>query len=166
MDLDSALSDKPAEGASATDILRADHTEVRRLFGEYERVAHDAHARAAVAQSLCMQLELHDIIERDVFYPALRECDSDFVDEALGAHGEMALAAERVRMGADARQPIDTAVAELKALVEAHVNDEEQRFFRRAEERAAGKLRDLGRELVKRKEELTRSTASFEGPAT
>ena len=166
MDLDSALTDKPAEGASATDILRADHNEVRGLFAEYERVAHDAHARAAVAQSLCMQLELHDTIEREVFYPALRECDSEFVDEALSAHDEIAVAAERVRMGADARQPIDTAVAELKALVDSHVREEEQRFFRCAEENAAGKLRDLGRALVKRKEELTRSTASFEGPAT
>ena len=166
MDLDSALTDKPADGASATDILRADHTEVQRLFGEYERVAHDAHARAAVAQSLCMQLELHDTIEREIFYPALRECDSDFADEALAAHDDIAVAAERVRLGADARQPIDTAVAELQALVETHVRDEEQRFFRRAEERAADQLLALGRKIVRRKEELTRSTTSFEGPAT
>ena len=166
MDLDSALTGKPAEGAIATDILRADHTEVRRLFSEYERAASDAHAGAAVAQTLCMQLELHDAIEREIFYPALRECKSGFVDEALHAHDEIAALAERVRMHADSGDPLKETVAELKALVESHIREEEQDFFRCAEERAAGELRDLGRKLIRRKEELTRSTRSFEGPAT
>ena len=166
MDLDSALNDKPADDASATDILRADHGEVHRLFAEYARVRHDAHARAAVAQSLCMQLELHDTIEREVFYPALRELDIAFVEEALRGHADIAVAAERVRMHADVGEPLDDAMADLKAAVEPHVRDEEQRFFRRVEERVAGKLRELGRRLIRRKEELTRSTASFEGPAT
>jgi hemerythrin superfamily protein len=166
MDLDSALTGKPAEGATATDILRADHNEVRRLFSEYERAASDAHAGAAVAQSLSMQLELHDTIEREIFYPALREFDSEFVDRALGAHDEIAVLAERVRMHADSGDLLKETVAELRALVESHVREEEQVFFRCVEERAAAELRDLGRRLVERKEELTRSTASFEGPAT
>lgn len=166
MDLDSALTGKPAEGASATDILRADHSEIRRLFDEYVRAASDSHAGAAVVQALCMQLELHDTIEREIFYPALRECDSKFVGEALGAHDEIAALAERLRMHADSGDALSETVTELKALVEAHVREEEQHFFRRVEERAAGRLRDLGRKLVERKEELTRSTTSFEGPAT
>ncbi len=166
MDLDTARTGKPAEGASATDILRADHREVQRLFVEYGNAGEDRHARGVIAQSLCMQLELHDAIERDVFYPALREIDADWTSGAIEAHDQIAAAVERVRARADADSPLDDAVAALQTAVEAHVKDEEERIFPKVEAARAFSSAALGRALIQRKEELTRSTESFEGPAT
>jgi hypothetical protein len=166
MDLDTALTGKPAEGASATEILRADHREARRLFTEYGNAGEDHHARRVIAQSLCMQLELHDAIERDVFYPALREIDAAWTSDAMEVHDRIAAAVERVRARADAASPLDDAVAALQTLVEAHVRDEEERVFPKVEAARAFSSGELGRALIRRKEELTRSTESFEGPAT
>jgi hemerythrin superfamily protein len=166
MDLDTALTGKPAEGASATDILRADHDEVRRLFTQFRKAAGDAHAQRVTAQSICLQVELHDTIERDVFYPAIRELDAAWASHALEAHDRIANAVERVRSRADAAQALDEPVTKLAGLVEEHVREEEDQIFPKVEAQRAGSLRDLGRALIERKEELTRSTESFEGPAT
>ena len=166
MDLDSALTGKPAEGAGATDILRADHREVRRLFTEFEAARGDAHARAALAQALCMQIELHDALEREVFYPAARECDAQRVRDAEHDHETIAAASERVRMRADGGDALEQAVSELKARIEPHVAREESELFPAVEARGTDWLRKIGEALVCRKEQLTRSTESFEGPAT
>jgi hemerythrin superfamily protein len=166
MDLDTALTGKPAEGTSATDILRADHREARRLFDEQRRANADDHAGRVLAQALCMQLELHDRIERDVLYPVLQQVDPDAAAEAVEAHDEIAAAVERLRQRADAGDRLAEAVPQLQAIVDRHVRDEEDRLFPRLEAEKGISLVELGRELIKRKEELTRATGAFEAPAT
>jgi hemerythrin superfamily protein len=167
MDLDSALTGKPAEGAPATDILRADHRQAERLFAEFERAGAEDHTARVIAQSLCLALELHDTIEREVFYPAVLEIDSTAVEGAFGAHAEIEHALEDLRRHADANEALGEVVARLKHLVTAHVEEEEEQLLPRVEAaRSTGSLRDLGAALIKRKEELTRSTRELEGPAT
>ena len=166
MDLDSALTGKPVEGVTATEILRADHREVRRLFDEFESVRADRHAAKVVAQALSLQLELHAAIEHDVFYPAASEVDPERVEHANRMHEAVAAAAKRVRDDADADRPLDAPIAELKALVEPHVLEEEQRLFPRIEKRPETWQRELGAAIIKRKEELTGSADSLENPAT
>ena len=165
MDLDTALTGKPAEGASATDILRADHHEVRSLFSEFRNAGNDAHAKRVTAQSICIQVELHDTIEREVFYPAVADVDSEWATHALEAHDRIANAVERLRSRADAGDALDEPLARLESLIDEHVREEEERLFPKVEAHSS-RLRDLGRALIHRKEELTRSTESFEGPAT
>jgi hemerythrin superfamily protein len=166
MDLDTALTGKPAEGAPATEILRADHREAERLFGEFERVANDEHTARVVAQTLCLALELHDTIEKEVFYPAVLDIDSVSVERAFDRHAEIEDALEELKRRADANESLGDAVSRLKSLVTAHVEDEERRLFPRVEAGAKTALRELGAALIQRKEELTGSTRSLEGPAT
>lgn len=166
MDLDSALTGKPAEGASAIDILRADHREVRRLFGEFVRVQGEPHAADVVVQTLCMQIELHDRVEREVFYPAAADVAGELVERALDAHDEISAAMEDLRSRADAGEPFAEAVFHLQALIERHVAFEEGELFPSLQSQADAVQKDIGCAIVKVKEELTRSTESFEGPAT
>ncbi|MEN3355632.1 MAG: hypothetical protein V7640_3790, partial [Betaproteobacteria bacterium] len=119
MDLDSALSDKPAEGAAATDILRADHREVERLFAEYELAGSEGHARRVAMQTLCIQLELHDALETSVFYPALREIDPQRVGSAEGDHEQLRALLGELRGRDDCDAGCDGVIAQLKALVTA-----------------------------------------------
>ena len=166
MDLDTALTGKPAEGATATEILRADHREVRRLFAEFAHAEGDAHARHVAAQALCMQLELHDALERSVFYAALTGLERELVSAALAEHDEIVAIVGALRELAECDARCAADVERLQALVDAHVDEEEHALFPRVEQHDAAWLRDLGIALVKRKEELTRSTEEFEGPAT
>ena len=166
MDLDSALENKPAEGALATEVLRADHREVERLFDEYEGAGTDAHARHVVMQALCMQLELHDRLEREVFYPAVRALDEALVDRAAREHEQLMKLVADLRERDRCDTECDALVSRVKSLVEKHVQEEEQTLFPHVEHKDAGWLRELGTQLVKLKEVLTRSTEEFEGPAT
>ena len=166
MDLDTALGDKPAEGATATDMLRADHREVRRLFEEYASDSGEPQARKVVVRSACLALELHDTLEREVFYPALREKHGARIDAFVGAHDEVM----RIVRGLRDRETFDGAcdaeVKRLADLVERHAREEEDELFPQAEKLGDAWLRELGTALISRKEELTRSTKEFENPAT
>jgi hemerythrin superfamily protein len=166
MDLDSALTDKPAEGATATDILRADHREVERLFAEYEGAGDEGHARRVAMQALCTQLELHDALETTAFYPALKTMDPKRISSAERDHDRVRALVGELRGRNECDASCDSLVAQLEALVAAHVRREEHELFPRLEEQSEQPLRELGLALVKRKEELARSTEEFEGPAT
>jgi hemerythrin superfamily protein len=165
MDLDTALTGKPAEGATATDMLRADHREVRRLFSDYDLAGEDAHTARVTLRALCLQLELHDRIERDVVYPAIAKSDRDGLKSALTEHDDlMALVRDIKTNMSDAA--CRAKVKELEQRFEDHVRAEEENLFRRLESTGDAALRELGADLIERKETLTRSTEEFEGPAT
>ena len=164
MDLDSALKDKPAEGASALEILRADHAEARRLFAEYR--SSSAQQRKIALRSLCLALELHDHIEREVFYPAVKDAASDLVGQFEHAHEDVTRIVETLRDRESCDSECDAAVTQLQQQVEDHVMQEENELFPRLEKLGAAKLGDLGLAIVRRKEDLTRSTQEFENPAT
>jgi hypothetical protein len=165
MDLDSALEGKPAEGTSATDILRADHREVERLFAQYEDAEGDAQSRLVLMRTLCMQLELHDRLEREVFYPAAGQLVPDAVAVAAREHDEIMQVVSSLRERSTCDRDCDRALANLRTLVDRHVHEEETELFARLEKQGPD-LCALGEKLVRHKEAATRSTESFEGPAT
>jgi hypothetical protein len=166
MDLDSALNDKPAEGAGATDILRADHREVRRLLKAYAQDKSEPLVRKVLARTACLQIELHDALEREVFYPALRERERAKVDWFLHEHDEIMRIVLDVRDREEWNDECDSAVARLSTLVERHAREEEEELFPVVEAMGAKWLVELGTAIVRQKEALTRSTKEFEGPAT
>lgn len=166
MDLDSALAGKPAEGATALDILHADHLEIERLFGEYHSAEHDSQLRRVTLQTLCMQLELHDKLEASSLYPALRKMRPQIVGDAERDHDDIRHRVRELRERNDCSAECDNKLTQLQALVEHHVRDEEDGLFRYLQQQSDQWLRALGTALVRCKEELTRSTAEFEGPAT
>ncbi len=171
MDLDSALTGKSAEGASATQILRDDHDEIRRLVEKYHAAGSEAgHARRALAEAIAMQAELHTRVEEAVFYPAVARIDPGFVEHAREEHRGRA---EQV----DALEALDRADAgdesryfeiaeQLMAALARHMDDEERLLFPKVEREMAGGLQALGIELVRCKEALTGSVEDFENPAT
>jgi hypothetical protein len=94
------------------------------------------------------------------------ELDPKRVEEARAAHSEIERCVEDLRKRADADGPLDEALAQLKALVESHVREEESGLFPQVEKSDASDLRTLGVALIERKEQLTGSTRSLEAPAT
>ena len=161
VDMQSALSGK-ATGDRATDLLREDHRKVRELFEQYERaIAEQWDTRQSLAEEISMQLEVHSRVEEEIFYPAIRRIDAEFVAHAIEQHQAVDQIIERLKQSSE-EVHYDAAISELQRLVEPHMDDEEA-LFERLEERVPEALGLLRAKIVKRKEQLTGSTQEMEG---
>jgi len=117
----------------ATELLKQQHQEVRRLFKAVE-ASQDAAEKKALFLDLASNLVGHDGIEREIFYPACEEAMGldDDLGEALVEHGviEFSLYQANEALG---KEDFDFKVTVLKELVEHHVEEEEKEFFPKVE---------------------------------
>src|SRR4029450_8954413 len=66
--------DRTEEAPKATDLLKSQHDDVRKLFKDYEDSGENAHAtRKRLIDEAGRQLDVHAELEERVFYPACRE---------------------------------------------------------------------------------------------
>jgi hypothetical protein len=75
----SAGSSRGRNGSGRDDaiaLLKGDHREVERLFGEFERTRSDDQKRQLAGQ-ICLALRTHTTIEEEIFYPAFLEATGD-----------------------------------------------------------------------------------------
>ena len=59
------------QDVNAVDMLKKDHQEVAQLFEQCERA--EAAERQAIATQIFNALDIHTILEEEIFYPAVRE---------------------------------------------------------------------------------------------
>src|SRR5687768_8472948 len=74
--------------ASATNIIRDDHARVLATFHGY-RIDFSPIAKRALADTICLELEVHAQLEEEIFYPAMRTVDPSLVDKSVPEHDEM-----------------------------------------------------------------------------
>src|SRR3977135_2290816 len=94
MEICMARSKRHSKGASKNDavkLLTADHTKVKKLFKDFEKLKEGdggAKQKSALVQQICNELTIHTKVEEEIFYPALRESidDEDLMDEADVEH--------------------------------------------------------------------------------
>jgi hemerythrin superfamily protein len=144
----------------ALSLLKTDHDEVRRLFDELLAAPPQAHTdRRERLERIRDGLELHSVIEEEIFYPALEESSSEDLRRAsLRAQEEHRL----VEVLLDDLEPDFleeeeqlAKVAVLRKLVLSHADDEETVLFPMVRrEFDDEQLAMLGDELAQRKEEL------------
>lgn len=151
----------------AIELLKKDHQEVTKLFQRF-RGAKGDRAGAAVVEKICDELDVHSLIEEDIFYPAVRRADDDLaakVDEALQEHArvkqQVATLRARVReAGREDAGDLSGQVGALEQDVEHHVTEEEGEMFPRVTEAMSERERsELGERLQRRKRELAGETA-------
>jgi hemerythrin superfamily protein len=154
---------RPAGTASAaktdaTILLERDHSEVKKLFKQYEKLADaeaDGEDRKALAEQICDMLTVHATIEEEIFYPAARaaEVEEDLLDEAEVEHASAKdLIAQIKSMGPD-DELYDAKVTVLGEYINHHVQEEEGEMFPKCR-RAKMDLAGLATELAERKSEL------------
>jgi hemerythrin superfamily protein len=147
---------------NAIELLKADHEKVRGLFEELTNTTSRAEkTRTQLLAKLRLELDVHTLIEEEIFYPAFREAasgadDKELIFEALEEHraaGELVLpdlletevASER--FGGRAKV--------LKELVEHHADEEEKDMFPKARKLLGREqLDELGAQMAERKREL------------
>jgi hemerythrin-like domain-containing protein len=153
----------------AIELLQRDHRKVEDLFHQYEQAGERAHkTKRELVEQISSELEVHTALEEEIFYPAAEAAaskdDKQQVREGYEEHhvvkvllGE--LAGMRPEQAAERIRPEDTEydpkVTVLMENVRHHIEEEESELLPKASETLGqARLRDLGEQMAKRKEQL------------
>ncbi|MGE5524810.1 MAG: hemerythrin domain-containing protein [Rhodospirillaceae bacterium] len=140
---------------SATSMLRMDHTHVLATFHQYEMDS-SLRAKKALADTICLSLEIHAQIEEEIFYPAMRSTDPQQIDKSYPEHAEMKRLITQLRTMDAASAEFDDIFMQLMRSVIHHVADEETILFPDAERLLGSeRLGELGAQMTKRRLELS-----------
>jgi hemerythrin superfamily protein len=144
---------------NAIDLLKKDHREVEALFKEFEELEDNAEAAEQVIETACTELKIHDRIETEIFYPALREAAeqeeiADLLDEAEVEHDTVRELIEKL----EGMDPTDgkrhAHFTVLSEYVKHHVKEEEKEMFPKVKKLKLLDLKALGEEMKERKQAL------------
>jgi hypothetical protein len=147
-------------------LLKADHREVERLFGEFESTRSDDR-KQEIAARICEALKAHTTIEEEIFYPAFLEAteETDIHHEAEIEHAGATHLIEEIESAGPEDDHFEARVTVLKEMVRHHVNEEEKRggMFTKASSSDMD-LTALGRQLRERKLEIMGEAAEGDAP--
>ena len=132
------------------DLILTDHELVASLFDEFGRTGD-----AGVVGQIIDQLGGHDDAEHGALYPlaAIVLDDADLLDRSLAAHAEVKQQIDHLK--AQEGPPFVDAVAVLRALVEAHVADEEKHLLPALRQAATDRqLDELGGRILQAKQRV------------
>ena len=130
------------------------------LFAQYERSGD-----YETVMQLCRELAVHSMIEEELVYPLLRSKVSvGLADEARDEHQEAKDIITRIEGLAPEDEGLADAVAELKAAVEHHVQEEESELFPRMEKELPDTTSILGPDIAARKTVLLKAAQLQQGP--
>jgi len=139
---------------TATHMIRTDHAHVMGTFHEYE-VDAPPRVKKALADSVCMALEVHAQLEEEIFYPAMRAfADTEFVNKSVPEHQQMRELIAQLRNLEPTDSTFDSTFFKLMNVVMHHVADEETLLLPTAERELADRLGDLGAQMSKRRLQL------------
>jgi hemerythrin superfamily protein len=180
------MAQQTQQEPNAVDMLKKDHQDVTQLFEQCERAS--AAERQPIANQIFNALDIHTILEEEIFYPAVREqVDFDEVLEEEELEGEeasteeveseeetdegddiIALSYQEHQIVKDLIKQLKTMdvqssdykerFAELKEAVLDHASEEEELIFPAA--RLKLDLNALGNEMQQRRIALVSSMAA------
>ena len=154
------MADKPRTDLDAIELLLQDHREVESLFQEFDSLeAGEEDDAEELVEDACLELEIHDKLEIEIFYPAVREAATDddiqdLLDDAEDEHEavrELIEKLEEMEPDDDARDALFTTLIEQ---VKHHVEEEESELFPKVKKLEGLDLVALGAEMKERKSEL------------
>ena len=146
---------------SATTMIRMDHTHVLASFHQYATDSRPQTKRA-LANAICLALEIHAQLEEEIFYPALREAidTPGLLDEAQAEHQLARELIARIESMKQDGSAMDELVSQLARVVEQHVKEERDHLFPKARAADALDLDELGAKLKERQQQLEAQVAS------
>ncbi len=148
---------KPADAIA---VLKQDHELVRELLSSLENAT--GARRAKLLAQVDQELKIHTTIEEEIFYPAFLDAarkkdDKKLYYEALQEHHVVDLVMPEASEG-ESPEELKAKAKVLKEIIEHHADEEEKEMFPRARKLFdREELRELGQELLARKEQLKRS---------
>ena len=149
------------ESHDAIDLLMEDHKRVQKIFDDFETVDRDdAEAVQELVETACMELQLHSMLEEEIFYPAVRAQINDAEQDANDLLNEAEVEHETVDdlvAKLQELEPDDAMYAAyfsvLAEYVKHHVKEEEKELFPAVRQMPLD-LAQLGDDMRTRREEL------------
>lgn len=140
----------------ALQLLRDDHQKVKELFKEFEN-ADDATTRKRIADTVIRELEVHTMIEEEIFYPVVRRQQGDtseMMNEATEEHHVADLLIAELRDMPASNKQFAAKFTVLAENVKHHIQEEESEMLPKAAELGGDRLGPLGEQMERRKMEL------------
>jgi hemerythrin-like domain-containing protein len=139
----------------AMKLLKADHDKVKKMLSEMEKTSERAtRKRESMLAELKSELEVHEAIEEEIFYPALKEHAEarDSVLEAYEEHNVVdTLMGELERLSVD-DETWGPKAKVMKENIEHHIEEEEGDMFKAARQVFEdSELDELGTRMENRK---------------
>ena len=149
----------------ALTLLRRDHSAVKALFNEFDRLGKTDHDKISeLFAEIRRELQLHSTAEEQIFYPALKALNGagpGLASQALEEHNEidsLLIRLSRLRPG---DKSFDENFETLMDTVDDHIEEEEGEIFQFAGENCSEQqLEDLGRQIEERRSFLDRQMAA------
>jgi hemerythrin superfamily protein len=145
---------------SITDMIRFDHSHLLVTFHQYTATAKPG-VKQALAETICDALEIHAMLEEEIFYPAIRRLeDSPVLQKSEPEHIEMRRLINEIRETkiGDARH--DELLHDLMRDVMHHAADEETVLLPQAERLLdKDRLEELGAQMASRRMGLLKPKA-------
>ena len=143
---------------SAVDMLLQDHKRVQKLFKDFEKVDRtDEEAVRELVETACLELQIHSMLEEEIFYPAVRaQADGESEDVLNEAEIEHEAADDLIAKlhELEADDPMYCAYFSVLAeYVKHHIREEEHDLFARVAKMKLD-LQQLGEDMRLRREEL------------
>jgi hemerythrin-like domain-containing protein len=140
----------------AITLLKDDHTKVKKLFRDFEKLTDRAmKGRQDLYMKIRSELEVHTKIEETIFYPAARDVASDMIAEAFEEHRLVAQLLQELGGLDPSDEQFDAKMTVLIENVEHHADEEEKELFPKVKKGlGTERIRELGMQMAERKREL------------
>jgi hemerythrin superfamily protein len=138
--------------ANAVQLIKQDHKKVANLFEKYKRTK-GQEAKRRIAEQAMEQLEVHALVEEDIFYPAVKKelADGVLISEAVKEHRAVKDLIEELKSMEEDDWEFDEKWSELVEIIQHHVAEEESDLLPQAEESELD-LAVCGAQMAERKE--------------
>ena len=141
-----APASPPPGARKADEVLLEHHNLMRRLFERIRAMAPDDPERRDMMRLLAGELEIHEHVEDEIFYPAVRPVSED-VPVAHAEHQQLAdMLAVTLRLGTSSPE-FEERLRALHEAVDHHASSEERSMFTEAQRLGDARLREMGAEI-------------------
>jgi hemerythrin-like domain-containing protein len=136
-------------------LLKADHDKVKRLLSDLETTTErGVKTRAELFATIKGELTIHETIEEEIFYPALKSHPKakDVVLEGYQEHHVVDLLMGELESMDVSDERWGAKATVMKENIEHHIEEEEGDMFKKARQVFdRGELEDLGERMAERK---------------
>jgi hemerythrin superfamily protein len=158
MNTDQSQVSSDASPLDAVDLLKADHQKVKSLFDQLDTITKQGVSdaeKAALVAKIRDELSVHESVENEVFFPAVREVlrKKDVLQEATQDQEEAGDAIQALGELKPSDPGYDKKLSELGDKIAAHAAEEERDVFPQVEKSNID-TEALGEKMSVRKVEL------------
>jgi hemerythrin-like domain-containing protein len=139
-------------------MLREDHRKVKELFRQFEE-APDKATKQAAAETALVELNIHAVLEEEIFYPAVRRQGNgrgELVKRAEQEHHTAEQLMDELMKMEPGNSEFDAKFHVLIENVKKHIEEEEAEMLPQAAEVGMARLERLGQQMAERKQALMR----------